>query len=132
MLTVLWPGTLSHSRTQTCGGNAIYALRPLPHLFPKPTTLAAGLHTIWAMQNAANKLMKLLNYYYLKKIQLWLVSLSGWSATLQTEKLLVQFLVRTHAWVAGQVPSWGRVRGNHTLMFLSLSFSFPSPLSKNK
>ena len=24
------------------------------------------------------------------------------------------------------------VRGNHTLMFLSLSFSLPSPLSKNK
>ena len=34
--------------------------------------------------------------------------------------------VRVHAWVLGQVPSRGRVRGNHTLMFLSL----PSPLSK--
>ena len=31
-----------------------------------------------------------------------------------------------------QVPSWGCVRGNHTLMFLSLSFSLPPPLSKNK
>ena len=31
---------------------------------------------------------------------------------------------------AGQVPSRGRARGNHTLMFLS--FSLPSPLSKNK
>ena len=30
--------------------------------------------------------------------------------------------------VVGQVPSWGCVRGNHTLMFLSL----PSPPSKNK
>ena len=40
-----------------------------------------------------------------------------------------------HAWVVGQVLSRGRVRSNHTLMFLSLSFSlcFPqSPLSKNK
>ena len=35
-------------------------------------------------------------------------------------------------WVAGQVPSGGHMRGNHTLMFLSLSFSLPSPLSKNK
>ena len=35
-------------------------------------------------------------------------------------------------WVAGQVPSRGHERGNHTLTFLSLSFSFPSPLSKNK
>ena len=39
---------------------------------------------------------------------------------------------RAHVWVASQVPSRGHVRGNHLLMFLSLSFSFPSPLSKNK
>ena len=30
---------------------------------------------------------------------------------------------QAHAWVAGQVPSWGGVRGNHILMFLSFSFS---------
>ena len=36
-----------------------------------------------------------------------------------------------HAWVAGQVPSRGYERGNHTLMFHSLSFSLPL-LSKNK
>ena len=29
---------------------------------------------------------------------------------------------------AGQVPSREHLRGNHTLMFLSLSFSLPSPL----
>ena len=34
--------------------------------------------------------------------------------------------------VCGHIPIWGCVRGNHTLMFLSLSFSLPSPLSKNK
>ena len=39
---------------------------------------------------------------------------------------------QAHAWVVGQVPNGGHVRGNHTLMFLSLSFSLPSPLSKNK
>ena len=62
----------------------------------------------------------------------WLVWLSGLSAELRTKGTLVQFPVRAHAWVAGQVPSRGYVRGNHTLMFLSLSFSLPSPLSKNK
>ena len=40
--------------------------------------------------------------------------------------------VRAHAWVAGQVPSGGHMRDNHTLMFLSLFFSLSSPLSKNK
>ena len=40
------------------------------------------------------------------------------------------------AWVVGQVPSWGRVRGNWSRFLshidVSLPFSFPSPLSKNK
>ena len=67
----------------------------------------------------------------LKHHNAWLVWLSGLS-DLQTERSLVQLPVRAHAWVAGLVPSWGRERGNHTLMFLSLSFSLPSPLSKNK
>ena len=58
----------------------------------------------------------------------WLVWLSGLSASLQTKVSPVQFPVRAHAWVAGQVPSRGRTRGNHTLMFVSLSFSLPSPL----
>ena len=32
----------------------------------------------------------------------------------------------------GLVPSRGHGRGNHTLMFLSLSFTLPSPLSENE
>ena len=62
----------------------------------------------------------------------WLVWLSGLNAGLETKGSLVQFPVRAHAWVAGQVPSRGCMRGNHTLMFLSPSFSLTSPLSKNK
>ena len=56
----------------------------------------------------------------------WLVWLSGLSAGLRTKGLPVQFPVRTLVWVVGQVPSWGRTRGNHTLMFLSLSLPSPS------
>ena len=44
---------------------------------------------------------------------------------LQTKELLVQFPFKTHAWVVGQVPSGGHMRGNHTLMFLFLP-PFPS------
>ena len=43
-----------------------------------------------------------------------------------------QGIVRAHAWVVGQVLSRGCLRGNYTLMFLSLTFSLPSSLSKNK
>ena len=39
---------------------------------------------------------------------------------LQIKGSLVQFLVRAHAWVAGQVPSGGHVGDDHTLMFPSL------------
>ena len=57
-----------------------------------------------------------------------LVWLSGLSAGLQTKRSLVWFPLRAYAWVAGQVPSRRHVRDNHTLMFLSLSFSLPCPL----
>ena len=57
----------------------------------------------------------------------WLVWLRGLSASLRTKGLLFRFLV-AHAWVAGPVPNRGCTRGNHTLMFLSLSVSLPSPL----
>ena len=58
--------------------------------------------------------------------------LSGLSAGLQNKGSLVLFPVRAQAWVVGQLPSRGHLRGNHTLMFFSLSFSLLSPLSKNK
>ena len=62
----------------------------------------------------------------------WLVWFSGLSASLWTKRSQVRFPVRAHAWVVGQVPGWQLTRDNHTLVFLFLSFSIPSPLSKNK
>ena len=53
-----------------------------------------------------------------------------WVLAMGTKGLLVRFPGRAHDWVAGQVLGRGRMRGNHTPMFLSLSFSLPSPLSK--
>ena len=62
--------------------------------------------------------------------------LRGLGVVLQSEGSLVRFPVMAQVWVAGQVPSWRCVRGNQsmflTLMFLSLSFSLPPPLSKNQ
>ena len=56
----------------------------------------------------------------------WLVWLSGLSASLGTKESLVQFPVRTHSWVVGQVPRCGvRKRQPHIDVSLSL---FPSPL----
>ena len=59
---------------------------------------------------------------------------SGLSVILQTERLLVRFLVSVHAWFAGQIPSWECMRGSQScaLMFLSLSPFFPLPLKVNK
>ena len=66
-----------------------------------------------------------------KQVLPWLVWLSGLGAGLRTKVSLVRFPVRAHAWVAGQVPSRGCVRGNHMLMFPSLSFSLPLSLKIN-
>ena len=54
-----------------------------------------------------------------------------YSTSLQTKGSLVQVPLGAHGWVVGQVSIRRCVKGNHTLMFLSLSFSHPSPLSKN-
>ena len=64
--------------------------------------------------------------------QPWLWWLSGLSASLHTKGSQVRFLVRAHAWVVGQVPSWGYMTDNCTFMYLSLPFSLISPLSENK
>ena len=72
------------------------------------------------------KLKKQTNKKHLAGVAQWI------EHGLRTKGSLVRFPVRAHAWVAGQVPSGGQVRGNHILMFLSLSFSLHSPLYKNK
>ena len=72
------------------------------------------------------------NNYYKVLLKPWLVWLSGLTASLQTKGLPVRFPLRAHAWVMSQVPGGKHASGNHTLMFLSLSFSFTSPLPKNK
>ena len=73
--------------------------------------------------------------FTLKK-KIFLLALAGvaqwiecWPANQRVAGLIP---VGAHAWVAGQVPSRGCARGNHTLMYLPLSFSLPSHLSKNK
>ena len=55
----------------------------------------------------------------------WLVWLSGLSASLWTERLLVAFPVRAHAWVAGWVCSWGCARGNQLIYLSHINVSLP-------
>ena len=72
------------------------------------------------------------NKSFFKKagLQLWLVWLNRLSTGLWTKWVTSRIPLGAHAWATGQVPSRGRARGNHTLMFLSLSFSLT--LSKIK
>ena len=51
----------------------------------------------------------------------WLVFLSGLRTGMWTQRSPVLFLVRTHAWVAGQGSIMGCRKGSHTYMFCSLS-----------
>ena len=62
----------------------------------------------------------------------WLVWLSGLSTSLRTEGSPVRFPIipKQGTCLGSRSPVGGR--GNYTLMFLALSSSLPSPLSKNK
>ena len=69
--------------------------------------------------------------------QPWLVWLSGLSAGLLTERLLILFPVRAHVWVVGGSPAGGMGEAtdqciSSTLMFLSLSSSLPLSLKISK
>ena len=43
----------------------------------------------------------------------------------QSERSLVWSLARTHAWIAGQIPSWGRARGNQSAFLPHIDVSPP-------
>ena len=93
-------------------------MRDLGPCFQNPITISHTCNNITALR--------------MPYIQPWLVWLSGLSTSLRTKGSLVRFPIRAHAWVADQVPSRGRMRGNHTLMILSLSPSLPLSLKINK
>ena len=57
---------------------------------------------------------------------------SGLSAALWTKGLLVRFPIKAHHRGVCQVPSRAHARGNHTLMFPSLSPSLPLSLKINQ
>ena len=64
---------------------------------------------------------------------------AGWTGGRPADlSLLVRFPVKTQAWVAYQIPSWGCARGNrrmfllHTDVSLPLSPSLPHSLKINK
>ena len=104
--------------------------------------LQLGLEMIWCQDGHEVKVKSLDEFGFgfgfgivlvnKNEVMPWLVWLRELSASLQTKERVVQFPVRAYAWVAGQVPSRGRMRGSHISKFLSLCFSLPSLLSKIK
>ena len=56
--------------------------------------------------------LKDFNQCFKMRVGPWLVWLSGLSASLRTERSLVRFPIRVLAWVVGQVPGCGHIRGN--------------------
>ena len=76
---------------------------------------------------------KLSSSCVLKRTDLALAGVAQWIEYQPVNKeSLTPVPVRAHAWVAGQVPSWGHVGGNHTLMFPFLFPSLPLCLKLNK
>ena len=64
-----------------------------------------------------------------------LAGVAQWIECQACKGSLVRFPFRARAWarhMQARSPVEGAQEANHTLMFLSLSFFLPSPLSKNK
>ena len=80
---------------------------------------ATGFSAVWPTHPSTNK-----NDIALAGVAQWI---EHWSAI---QRVTGSIPSQAHAWVAGRVPGRGHARGDHTLMFLSLSFSLPSPLQK--
>ena len=70
--------------------------------------------------------------HFKKKVILTLAGVAQWIECQPVNQRVPDSIpVRTQACVACRVPSRARARDNHSLMLLFLSFSLPSPLSKN-
>ena len=54
-----------------------------------------------------------------------MVWLSGLNTSLGAKRSLVQFPLRAHAWVVGQIPSWGHVIGNRMMYLSHIDVSLP-------
>ena len=71
------------------------------------------------------------NIWSIKNVKVALAGVAQWIECWPANQMVtdsMQFPVRAHEWAAGHVPNSRGARGNHTLMFLSLSVCLPSPL----
>ena len=72
-------------------------------------------------------------YLWCIRKQLVLAGVAQWTERWPANQSVAGSILRAHAWVVGQVPSRKGTKGNHTLTFLFLSFSFfPLSLKINK
>ena len=112
------PGVSAHT-------SSVPVLAEMVHVF-----VVSNLHHHNFHRNISILLAKRLQLTLARHIQNASRTLAGvaqWiERGLQTTGLPVRFPVRAHAWIAGQVPSGGHMRGNHTSIFLSLFPPFPS------
>ena len=114
-----WPNGLATVKFMTIRHSAFHRHTDFSQYFGVPVLHTSGN---WGLPDTCGNPPKWKRERGLKKKEL--VWLSGLSAGLQTERSTGACL----GCKAG--PQWGRARGNHTLMFLSGSFSLPSRFSK--
>ena len=137
----MFPGSTQHLAQNRDSVMCIYWMKKRRH---KPYALFLGDINWWIRfynNTEFNQPGSALSEFIRNLNQPWLVWLSGLSIGLWIEGSPVQFLVRAHAWVVGQVTSWGCARGNQwmylshislTCFSLSLSLSPTSSLKINK
>ena len=133
LLVWSWPLVSSYGgrTSDLSGASLITSLIPFMRTSPSLNHLPKAPHWGLQFQNKTNQI---------KIIMIispdWCGSVS-WVSSYKP-KATGSISVRAHVWVVGQLLIWGRVRGNgsmflsHSDVYLPLSWSLPSPLSKNK
>ena len=96
--------------------------QPFPKMTISGSDTKGQIRRVWKQQkfHSPNRIKKvhlatIKTHFALAGVAQWIEQRLLWN-----KGSPIQFPVRAHAWVAGQLPSGVRARGNHTLMFLPL------------
>ena len=116
---------VAHS-THTCSLNGVYHPHGLVQWSRHCSCMHISVYFPW-LPGYIDVAQTILTVLTMVGLLPWLVWFSSWVLACKSKGHWFNSQSRAHAWVAGQVPSRGYARGNHTLMFLSLFLPpFPS------
>ena len=115
---------------QNSYSKVLLSIRTSPALLGKAVVFTLSFYSVWFQYYSSTYRITINQSIFVTIFlrKLCLSALAGMAQWIErwpaNQRVTSWFPVGAHTWVAGQVPCRGHVRGNHTLMFPSLSPSF--------